>query len=82
MCGYCYGKFELLVNYKTQKGQQKATPSIPSQDPPKTPKTPGPFAVFVKKNYGSIKKSTPHLKHGDVMRILSTKFGEMKTNGD
>ncbi|XP_050716060.1 uncharacterized protein LOC126998430 isoform X1 [Eriocheir sinensis] len=82
VCGYCYGKFELLVNHKTQKGQQKVTPSIPSQGPPKTPKTPGPFAVFVKKNYGSVKKSTPHLKHGDVMRILSTKFGEMKTNGD
>lgn len=81
VCGYCHGKFELLVNYKTPKSQKKANDGTPNQAP-KTPKTPGPFAMFVKENYGSVKKSVPHLKHGDVMKILGTKFGEMKTSGN
>ncbi|XP_045138974.1 uncharacterized protein LOC123520604 [Portunus trituberculatus] len=80
VCGYCLGKFELLVNSKTQKDQSKATPGTPACNP-RTPKTPGPFALFVKENYGSIKKSTPNVKHGDVMKILSAKFEKMKTGG-
>lgn len=70
------------MNSKTHKVQDSASTGKPNCDPLKTPKTPGPFALFVKDNYGSVKKSTPHLKHGDVMRILSTKFEEMKTGGD
>lgn len=69
------------MNYKRQRGQKTATPTVPSKGALQTPKTPGPFAVFVKENYGSVKKSTPHLKHADVMRILGTKFAEMKTSG-
>ncbi|MPC15428.1 hypothetical protein E2C01_008220 [Portunus trituberculatus] len=81
VCGYCLGKFELLVNSKTQKDQSKATPGTPACNP-RTPKTPGPFALFVKENYGSIKKSTPNVKHGDVMKILSAKFEKMKTGAE
>lgn len=46
---------------------------------PRTPKTPGPFARFVKENYGTVKKSGGGLKHADVMKALSAKFSEMKT---
>uniref|UniRef100_A0A0N7ZDR3 SprT-like domain-containing protein n=1 Tax=Scylla olivacea TaxID=85551 RepID=A0A0N7ZDR3_SCYOL len=80
VCGLCLGKFELLVNSKTQKDKSKTTPGITACNP-RTPKTPGPFALFVKENYGSVKKSTPNVKHGDVMRILSAKFEKMKTGG-
>ncbi|KAG0715934.1 Acidic repeat-containing protein [Chionoecetes opilio] len=82
VCGLCFGRFELLVNSKTSQGQNRDGPSTPALDPPKTPRTPGPFALFVKENYGSVKKSTPHLKHGDVMRVLSTKFESVKTGVD
>ena len=41
-----------------------------------TPKTPNPFAMFVKENYKTLKK--PGVSHGDVMKILSSKFAETK----
>ena len=69
------------MNSKTRKDQSKTTPGTPACIPSMTPKTPGPFALFVKENYGSVKKSTPNVKHGDVMRILSAKFEKMKTGG-
>lgn len=87
MCGYCYGKFELVVNSQAARGRGRLQGSeggvgggTPSQAPPKTPRTPGAFALFVKENYGSIKKSRDNLKHADVMKILSTEFAKLKTS--
>lgn len=86
VCGYCYGKFELVVNSQAGRGRGKGSEvnvpgGTPSQAPPKTPRTPGAFALFVKENYGSVKKSRDNLKHADVMKILSTEFGKLKTSG-
>merc|ERR1711915_773502 len=53
VCGYCYGKFELIVNSKG-KGKGQSTSSTPGS---KTPRTPNVFALFIKENYGSVKKS-------------------------
>ncbi|XP_037789346.1 uncharacterized protein LOC119584767 [Penaeus monodon] len=87
VCGYCYGKFELVVNSQAGRGRGRSQGSeggvgggTPSQAPPKTPRTPGAFALFVKENYGSIKKSRDNLKHADVMKILSTEFAKLKTS--
>ncbi|ROT73100.1 putative acidic repeat-containing protein-like [Penaeus vannamei] len=85
VCGYCYGKFELLLSSQAGRGRSQGSEGgvvggTPSQAPPKTPRTPGAFALFVKENYGSIKKSRDNLKHADVMKILSAEFAKLKTN--
>ncbi|XP_053638684.2 uncharacterized protein [Cherax quadricarinatus] len=82
VCGYCRGKFELVVN--SQKGIQSTGNgiSISAGATPKTPRTPGAFAIFVKENYGTVKKSGGNLKHAEVMKILSTNFGKMKASSN
>lgn len=80
VCGYCYGKFELIVNSRSRGTNYNNSGTPASQGNGKTPRTPGPFAMFVKENYGSIKKSKQNLKHADVMKLLSAEFGKMKTN--
>ena len=73
VCGYCYGKFELIVNKNsvpsTPKSQGLPTPA----KTPKTPKTPNPFALYVKENYNSVQKSGKK-RHTEVMKILSEDF--------
>ncbi|MCL4119595.1 UNVERIFIED_CONTAM: hypothetical protein GTU68_028040, partial [Idotea baltica] len=70
VCGYCYGKFELLVNYasknpsQTSHGAKKALNSIPKAAP-STPRTPSAFALFVKENYGPMRRTQTASKHGD-----------------
>ncbi|KAL0111847.1 hypothetical protein PUN28_013205 [Cardiocondyla obscurior] len=61
-CGYCYGKFELFINKVTKSGnvQQVQTPK----------KEPTGFALYVKKNYNSVRKEKSNMKHADVMKIL------------
>ncbi|KAG7168219.1 uncharacterized protein LOC121867533 [Homarus americanus] len=78
VCGYCYGRFELVIN--SQRGHAKSGLDTPAGKPPKTPRTPGAFAIFVKENYGSVKKSRQNIKHADVMKVLSEEFGKMKAN--
>nr|CAH7743490.1 unnamed protein product [Callosobruchus chinensis] len=68
-CGHCYGKFEVLINKVSKKGESKSVPATPKKEATG-------FARFVKENYGVHK--TPDRKHGDVMRILGQKFQEMK----
>ena len=70
VCGRCHGKFELLTRTKNREAQGSAA---------STPRTPAPFAQFVKENYASVKKNSRCEKHADVMKILSHKFKEMKT---
>lgn len=69
-CGYCYGTFELLINYKSKDGQSVATP--------KTPRNPTVFALYVKENYGSVKSNQTGLKHGEVMKLLGQQFAATK----
>ncbi|CAH0558327.1 unnamed protein product [Brassicogethes aeneus] len=69
-CGYCHGKFEVLINKTSKKGETKSVPVTPKREPTA-------FAKFVKENYSHFKN--PDRKHGDVMRILGQKFGELKT---
>nr|XP_023015904.1 uncharacterized protein LOC111505345 [Leptinotarsa decemlineata] len=70
-CGYCYGKFEVLINKTTKKGETKSVPATPKKEA-------SGFALFVKENYGAYK--TPNLKHGDVMKLLGQKFQQLKVN--
>lgn len=70
-CGYCMGKFEVLLNKIGKKGEAKSVPVTPKKEA-------SGFALFVKQNYGSVKKTD--LKHGDVMKILGQKFQEIKLN--
>ncbi|KAF5277771.1 hypothetical protein FQR65_LT03751 [Abscondita terminalis] len=59
-CGYCYGKFEILLNKTTKDGETKAVPVTPK-------KAPSGFALFVKEHYAIYK--TPQLNHGQVMKL-------------
>lgn len=67
-CGYCYGKFEVLLNKKTRDGKIQSVPSTPG-------KANG-FALFVKENYADTK--SPNLTHAEVMKLLGQKFAELK----
>jgi len=42
-------------------------------------KAPTAFTLFMKKHMGNIKKQFPGAKHGVVMRILSERYKESKT---
>lgn len=68
-CGYCYGKFELLINKITKTG------TVQVQTPKKEPSG---FALFVKQNYNSVKKEKNNIKHADVMKILGQQFSALK----
>lgn len=44
-----------------------------------TPKRePSGFALYVKQNYGSVKKEKSNIKHADVMKILGQQFSALK----
>lgn len=72
-CGYCYGTFEVFL---TSKVQYDRAPS--ESDSAKIPRTPSAFAMFVKENYGKIKKENGKLPHGDVMKLLGQQFAAVK----
>ncbi|XP_049791933.1 germ cell nuclear acidic protein-like [Schistocerca nitens] len=73
-CGYCLGKFELFINKPTSTRDTKTPAQL------QTPRTPSAFAVFVKENYGSVKKERSDLKHGEVMKLLGQKFAAVKVS--
>lgn len=68
-CGYCHGKFEVLLNKVSKKGETKTVPATPKKEL-------NGFALYVKENYGTVK--TPILKHGEVMKILGQNFQKIK----
>lgn len=68
-CGYCLGKFEILLNKTTKTGRTEVVPTTPKKEATG-------FALFVKENYAQVK--TPQLNHGDVMRILGQNFQACK----
>ena len=43
-----------------------------------TPKTPNPYALFLKENFASVKKANPGLPHKELMQKISAKFREVK----
>ncbi|XP_025986841.2 uncharacterized protein LOC105195266 isoform X2 [Solenopsis invicta] len=61
-CGYCYGKFELLINRTTKSG------TVHQVETPK--REPTGFALYVKQNYNSVKKDKSNMKHAEVMKLL------------
>ncbi|XP_012543429.1 uncharacterized protein LOC105840891 [Monomorium pharaonis] len=69
-CGYCFGKFELLLNRTTKSGtvQQVQTPK----------REPTGFALYVKQNYNSVKKEQSNMRHADVMKLLGQQFSAIK----
>jgi len=73
VCGHCYGRFQLVVNGKTVN--TKVTDSAAASATAK-PKAPNAFALFVKDNYKVYKQ--PGVSHGDVMKMLSSKFSATK----
>ncbi|XP_044002922.1 dentin sialophosphoprotein-like isoform X2 [Aphidius gifuensis] len=68
-CGHCFGKFELLINRVTKSGTTLQTP--------KTTKGPTGFALFVKENYGTVKKERQGVAHKEVMQILGNRKADM-----
>ena len=73
VCGHCRGRFQLLVS----GSRNTSSASLPA-----TPRTPNPFAQFVKENYGSVKKQGGGLPHKQVMDMLSKQFAKTKINFD
>lgn len=69
-CGHCFGKFELLINKTTKNGTvQTKTPSSRQANG---------FALFVKENYGTVKKERQGTPHKEVMQILGQQFSAIK----
>jgi len=64
VCGYCRAPFQLL--YSSSKSQSTV------------PRTPNQFALFVKDNYASVKRSQPGMKHADVMSVIKTQYQQSK----
>jgi len=65
VCGYCRAPFQLL--YSNAKSQSAV------------PRTPNRFAMFVKANYASIKRSQPGLSHAGVMSAIKTLYEQSKS---
>jgi len=77
VCGHCHGRFQLVVDAKAvlTKVVDGATSDGVSATKPKAPNA---FALFVKENYKVYKQ--PGVTHGDVMKMLSSKFSAIKIN--
>jgi len=67
VCGHCHGRFQLVVDAKAV--QNKVVYAA-------KPKALNAFALFVKENYKVYKQ--PGVTHGDVMKMLSSKFSATK----
>ncbi|CAF4902689.1 unnamed protein product [Pieris macdunnoughi] len=67
-CGYCRGTFEIIVNKKNKDGVVVSTPARSGNT--------NEFALYVKENYGSIKKSGQ--THAQVMKLLGEQFSVKK----
>lgn len=64
VCGFCGASFQLL--------HSKSQSSVA--------RTPNQFALFVKDNYASIKRSQPGMKHADVMSAIKTQYQQSKSD--
>ena len=75
VCGYCKSPFQLQLN-----SDKKAGSTGGAELTPRTPRTPNAFALFVKENYGSVKKEQRGISHKDLMQKLSRDFKATKQN--
>jgi hypothetical protein len=48
------------------------------QSTPKPVKKPSRFALYVKENYGRVKRENPLSKHGEVMKLLGSQYATAK----
>ncbi|KAL8621066.1 hypothetical protein ACOMHN_040591 [Nucella lapillus] len=71
VCGHCHGRFQLLPPSRAPSTSTSLSA---------TPRTPAPFALFVKENYGSVKRGGGGLPHKAVMEALSREFAKTKIN--
>ena len=62
-CAYCRGQIVLL-------------PPVNKDGTPAKTRTPNKFAMFVKENYGTAKKTNVGMKHANIMRLLSQDFAQ------
>lgn len=74
-CGYCRGKFELIVNVNNGEDLNRPTGGNTNVNL-QTPKRLNPFSEFVKDNYKLTR--TPGISHADTMKQLSEKFAKSK----
>jgi len=90
-CGYCYGEFELIVNKAKNNPSSNNNFPVVYTDPvnelynlndmqtkTKLPKKLSKFALFVKENYNQVKRENPSSKHGEIMKLLGSKFATTK----
>lgn len=90
-CGYCYGEFELIINKINKNPSSNNNCLKVYKDPlnelynldnektkPKLPKKPSKFALFVKENYNRTKQENPLSKHGEIMKLLGSKYATTK----
>lgn len=74
-CGFCLGKFELLVTAKQGGGASSVTSG---SDSVRSARKPTGFALFVKENYSTVKKANSKITHSEVMKVLAQKFAQVK----
>jgi hypothetical protein len=67
VCGYCSAPFQLI---KSRGGAAVIEGG--------TPRTPNKFALFVKDNFASVKRSNPGVEHGKIMAIISSQYSAKK----
>ncbi|KAL5012190.1 hypothetical protein ScPMuIL_010741 [Solemya velum] len=71
VCGHCRGHFILIDN-------KAGNFSAGGVENTQTPRTPNKFALFVKDNYGEVKRSARNVSHAECMKILSRQFAQNK----
>ncbi|CAK1546828.1 unnamed protein product [Leptosia nina] len=67
LCGYCRGRFEIIVNKKDKNGVVVSTPARTGNM--------NEFALYVKENYSTVKAGRTHAQ---VMKILGEQFSAKK----
>lgn len=90
-CGHCFGEFELIKNQINNNPIPNNNFPVVHEDPlkelyslndvqqkPKLPKKLSKFAIFVKENYGRVKRENPLSKHGEIMKLLGSQFAVTK----
>lgn len=79
LCGSCVGRHSKSLDTERKRcgrcgGKFQLTTPL---------RIPSKFALFVKDNYGSVKKSNQKSKHGEIMRLLGAEFSnKAKINDD
>ncbi|KAK2184594.1 hypothetical protein NP493_258g01034 [Ridgeia piscesae] len=78
-CGYEIGRHSKSLDTKAKVCGYCRSPFVLVTRGTATPRTPNKFALFVKDNYGSVKRDNKAVTHQDVMRILSSDFARQNS---